>query len=304
LKWAAIGLSAGLLFGEVRRWAGPWYDSGQVDTLDAAGFERLVLERGDYAHDKQLRTYHAGEPAVRALVVHPPTDADPLATWVTGEQYAVVLRRTTPGDLRSPLVPYGGWSAFKFRSPMPFRAVLGGGGVYRSAADYLSAIQHNANPSLVYRSAWWERAPLDVLLPSALGLFGIGVLWPFGVRLITGGRGVDDGSPLPNDPRAVTATVPPPSGIAADASLRLAALNESLAASLSSAGGAALSRGEPSRVETPPDFAPTVPVAAEEPPAEATTEERSYGGEFYPVARRVKPDTATESGPIELPSGS
>src|SRR5580698_10156321 len=91
--WTIIGLLAGLIFGGVKYSQGAWFDVEGLETLDQPTFDSEVagLETRVFRRDRQLlQAYHADQPLLKDLVVHPPFAGEPTHSyWVTGKFYRI-----------------------------------------------------------------------------------------------------------------------------------------------------------------------------------------------------------------------
>lgn len=286
--WIIIGLLAGLLFGLVRREAGPWYDDDSLLTLESGNLEMLVNgQPAPSPFNRLVRAFHRNEPVVKNLVVHPPVAGEPTGSeWVTGKMYQIVVAAKDSSNPQSALAYYEQWTPFKCRAGRPYKAFDGAPGKYVDIVAYLAAVQKKANPALRFQYAWWERPVWTVLLPTVGGLLIIGIAWPLLLMLMQG-TGIARPrrvKPVRRAPAGTAASAAPADTAAGDR--QLAAMNDQLEASLaaSASSHAADSVAPAAASPTVKPLAPADPfcdaVAAAE--AEAVKE---YGGEFYPVAK-------------------
>ena len=157
--WTVIGLLAGLLFGYVKLSQGPWFDKEGLETLDQPTFDREFagLQTGFRRDRNLILTYHGNEPMLKDLVVHTPVPDEPTHSyWITGEYCRIYEDNKKTGDTSSPVVVKQDWIPFKYRAPVPYRAV--DGVRYPTVVEFLSAAEkRNANP-IPYRFAWWEQS--------------------------------------------------------------------------------------------------------------------------------------------------
>ena len=253
--WVVVGLFVGVVFSGVLTWAGPWFDTDSLDTIDPATFEHAVtgrlLRRGD---PRLLKAFHDGQPVIKDLVVHPPFKGEPTGRyWVTGKLYAIYPTYKDPTSPSSKMQVVDQWTPFKFPASAPFVGEVGATGKFATVGDYLAAVTKTpAAANVRYRFAWQETPAALWTLPPLGGLLIIGIAWPTAL-------GAMQSFGMARPPKVRAAPKPKP----AVAPVR---------PTPSTAGVAFV---------PPPSTAPQ-PVPA--------GDSKEYGGEFYPVVKPVHHD--------------
>jgi hypothetical protein len=205
--WVAIGLVVGLLYSAVLTMAGPWFDAESLDTIDLASFEHGAvgqLTHHDGPDPRLLEQFHAGQPVMADLVVHPPLRNDPQHYWVTGKLYSIKPEPKGAGGPTtrgSTFQVVEQWRPFKYPADIPFVADFGLPGLetarrpapkkgaaakpvtatltFATVIDYLAATTHvPAGANVRFRFAWQELPIARWTLPPVAGLLIIGIAWP------------------------------------------------------------------------------------------------------------------------------
>ena len=269
-QWALVGAVFGLLFSCSIVVVGPWFDNDQLDTIDSTALSQALLGRPDVkASPAQLRKYHADQPVIRNLVVHPPFKGDsaPDRYWLTGQVYWIGQK------LKDPKNPAGGavlaeqWRPFKLAAPAPYvvkepdlkknpnapPAVAPG--TYPTIREYLAAAKQSlANKPTAatfpsHRFAWQELPAAVWSLPAAAGVLIVGIAWPTTLAAM---QSIGMARP-PRKPKAKPVPKPAAQPVPSTAGVRVVL--------------------PPSTVKTP-DPAPHV-------------DDKEYKGEFYPVVKNT-----------------
>jgi hypothetical protein len=291
-QWTVIGLLIGLLFGGVLLWKGPWFDAENLDTTDQGTFERQLIGLPPHRPVADLiERFHKNLPLIKDLTVHPPLAGDSTKTyWVTGKSYTIVRERKNLKDLKSPLVDIERWDPFKFQAKTPYTATIGAPGEYPTVVEYLRAVQKQPSAKFTFKVAWWDTPALTLILPAVAGVLMIGLAWPLALGLM---QGVGLARPTRQKKVKLPKNRPAPAQAAVDSSAgekQLDDLNAELEKSL--AGFASGS----SPVDQTDDAGPSPikPLTGTDGAATATNKNaeeddliREYGGEFYPVAKKV-----------------
>src|SRR6476646_7712817 len=105
--WMIIGLLVGALFGGVKLWQGPWFNSDQIDSMDQLRFEHALIGKpdGGTKQTAQFNSYLTGKQLLKDVVVHPPMAGEPTgAYWVTGKICSMQQINEVPNDPQTPVV--------------------------------------------------------------------------------------------------------------------------------------------------------------------------------------------------------
>jgi hypothetical protein len=292
--WTIIGLLAGLLFGAVKLSQGPWFDKEGIETLDQPTFElEAAGAQTGFRRDRNLvQRYNGNLPMLRDLVVHAPVPGEPTHSyWVTGEIHRIYEDHQKPGDSSTPVVGWGQWITFKYRAPVPYRAIDGAPGRYATVVEFLAAAQKKAAHPIPYRTAWWEQSTPSVVLPTLSGLLIIGIAWPLTLGLMQGAglaRAPSVGSRLPKN-RNLSGSAKVVKDHSAD-DQKLAALNAQMDKALAGFGANSATSDDSTVAITAAPAGPkplSGPDAAPSATPAKTKEEREldYGRQYYPVVR-------------------
>lgn len=295
--WTIIGLLAGLIFGGVKLWQGAWFDVEGLETMDQPSFDRQIagLQTSLFRRDRQLiDIYHADQPMLKNLVVHPPVEGEPTHSyWVTGKYYRIFQEAEKPGDASSRIVNKEDWVPFRYRAAVPYHATAAVPGTYPTVAEFLSAVKKKYPDSAASRFAWWEQPMPTILLPAAAGLLIIGIAWPLALGLMQGAglaRAPSQTVKLPKQ-RNLSGKAKAPKDHSAD-DQKLADLNAQMDKALAGYGASSASSiSEDSRAPAKLSSPKVLPGAGAAPAAPPSKEEisRQYGGVFYPVVKKDTP---------------
>jgi hypothetical protein len=279
--WAGIGLVVGLAFGGVRVFYGPDLDSGVVRRLNTARqFERGLIQPPN-ARDK-----------INDVVVYP-ADAEGRV-WMTFTQVRQTNKRIDPADPNSPLE--GIVDRVRYDVPEPYKpqvVPLADGRSDLTVREYLNGLQQQfPDAQIKYRYAW-EAVPANtMLLYGGAGLVLIGGVWPSVIGLLTGagiwGPRSRKAAGYDLDRFATGAEPAAPSAAALSEAERLRQqqeMEDALLAKLDGFGadGAPASGSIDEDAEVRP-----LTAGASEPtrdPRKPAKDDKSYQGDFYPVAR-------------------
>ncbi len=284
--WMVIGVLAGLLYGAVKQYQGPWYDTDNLSTMDQPSFEREIAGQPSNRHLNARLTaqYLPDQPLVKDLVVHPPLPGDTRgANWVTGKMVNVELLPRNASDPSGPKAAVETWQPFKLRAPIPYKTADGKATQYPTIVPFLDE-KLRGNRSVTFRYAWWEKSAPTILLPAAGGLLIVGIAWPLTISLM---MGVGLAKPAKRFRAKLPAAGKTADKAAIDHSAgdkQLAELNAQLDKSLAGFGSSPqMPHNAPAQQTPAKALGGGEPTVAAPKPTEETPKE--YGGEFYPVAR-------------------
>ena len=295
--WTIIGLLAGALFGGDKLTQGAWFDIEGLETMDQPTFDHeiagmIVANRSDR---RLIQAYHADQPMLKNLVIHPPVEDEPTHSyWITGKYYRVYVDNVKPGDASTPIVNREDWVPFRYRAAVPYRSTAAAAGSYPTVVEYLAAVKKKYPTAAVpSRFAWWEQSMPTMLLPAAAGLLIIGIAWPLTLMLMQG-AGLAR-APAPSVKLPKQRNLSGPAKAAKDHSAddqKLADLNAQMDKALAGYGASGASPVSEDSVAAAKLSSPKVlPGAAAAPAAPPSKEEisRQYGGVFYPVVKKNTP---------------
>ena len=296
--WAIIGILAGALFGGVKLTQGPWFDVEGLETMDQPTFDREIAGMlvGNRSDRRLIQAYHADQPMLKNLVIHPPVEDEPTHSyWITGMYYRVYEDNVKPGDASTPIVNREDWIPFKYRAAVPYRSTAAAAGSYPTVVEFLAAVQKKyptvAVPS---RFAWWEQSMPTVLFPAAAGLLIIGIAWPLALGLMQGAglaRAPAPSVKLPKQ-RNLSGTAKAPKDHFAN-DQELADLNAQMDKALAGYGASNASpvsedSAAPAKLSSPKVLPGAAAAAPTAPPSKEEIS-RQYGGVFYPVVKKATP---------------
>ena len=159
--WALIGLALGLIVSLWRGWVGP--EAALIDrpTLEAADFEKLILQKNA-----------AGQPMVRDIRVHSVVDG---TYWLTAQQ--VLRDDTIRNNRRERYVPV------KIPARTPFvpqtTPPSGAGKVdpHFTVVDWLKSMK-TKHPEIGFSTRWWAQEPARTPLFALCGMLALAGFCP------------------------------------------------------------------------------------------------------------------------------
>jgi hypothetical protein len=296
--WMVLGPIIGLIYGGIILLSGTTAEGTKLETIDQGVFERMVSKTpGLNYHELQLPKYAADKPWMKNVVVHPPLPDEQGTYYVVGKVFSIGPERENPKDPTSPLVTSGRWDAFRYEAKAPYHAVIGAPGVYPTVMAYFDAVKKEVpDAKLAYRYAWWDATAPTLILPAMAGFLIIGVAWPMSIQLMQGAGLAPVAQPkakLPKSRKAVAKVAVDHSAGDQQLDELNTQMEEGLAAGASSSkAGVAVATGEaPVKVLSGTPEAATAAAAA----AEKERLIREYGGEFYPVVKKVHKESEDEA---------
>jgi hypothetical protein len=296
--WMVLGPIIGLIYGGIILFSGSTAEGTKIETIDQGSFERAVSKiAGLNSRERYLPEYAADRPWIKNLVVHPPLPDDEKTYWVMGKIYTIGHGHENPKDPTSPEAVYGNWDAFRYEAKMPYHAANGAPGIYPTVMAYLDTLKKNSpDAHVVYRFAWWDATAPTLILPAMAGFLIIGVAWPMAMQVMQGAGLAPVPQPkvkLPKNRKTVAKAAVDHSAGDQQLDELNTQMEEGLAAGASSSkAGVAMAAVEaPVKVLNAGPEAITAAVTA----AEKERMIREYGGEFYPVVKKVHKESEDDA---------
>jgi hypothetical protein len=129
-QWMIAGVLVGLLFSVVQNFQGPWFDNAPLETIESGQLDWLAMydqrpppngwkgerERKEKAY---VTFYHAGQPMIKDVVVHPAPPTDKSGQWWVTGKYFKVDEEKDPKDA-SKTIATATWVPFKSPATAPY----------------------------------------------------------------------------------------------------------------------------------------------------------------------------------------
>jgi hypothetical protein len=297
-QWMLAGLVAGFLFSGIVAWSGPGFEGQHRDSVLTGEFENkaypFAIYRKTVQDDSQARSergkignyeaYYKDQPLLQNVIVHQPLRGDSEHRYcVVGEYYWIGTRPKDPAKPQGARETIGQWRPFEYAASTPYvpgyaqhiklelknhpdrypngwvphtpldsdmaelRKSLGNKDSFPTVVEYLKAVETMPNSKLSFKQAWWERPAFMWSLPPLTGLLFIGVAWPLTLSILQN-IGVAKRAPVKAPPKPLQKAEP---------------------IKVSHTAGVVLQPVKPA----PP------------PPPPPMSENKEYGGEFYPVVK-------------------